>query len=102
LGRAPIPLAPRGAIDNEFFRMADLAKFAHHRARSGTGFQPVSEDPTGKMPVLHKPAEPDCFEAKFALHSLVVDRGVVSSWSADLRRAMAHESGSPIGFLNVA
>jgi len=28
LGRATSRFAPRGAIDNEFFRMADLAKFA--------------------------------------------------------------------------
>jgi hypothetical protein len=41
-------------------------------------------------------------EAKFALHSLVVNHGVVSSWSADSRRAIAHESGYPIGFPNVA
>jgi hypothetical protein len=82
--------------------MADLGTFAHHRARSGTGFQPVSEDPTGKMPVLHKPAEPDCFEAKFAPRSLLIDRGVVSSSSADSRHATAHESGSHFGFPNVA
>jgi hypothetical protein len=41
-------------------------------------------------------------EAKFALHSLVVERGVVSSWSADSPRATAHESGSQFGFTNVA
>jgi hypothetical protein len=41
-------------------------------------------------------------EAKFALHNLVVNDGVVSSWLADSRRAIAHESGPPIGFLNVA
>jgi hypothetical protein len=39
---------------------------------------------------------------KFALHSVVVDHGVVSSWLADPRRAIAHESGSQFGFLNVA
>jgi hypothetical protein len=54
------------------------------------------------MPVLDKPAEPACIKAKFTLHSLLVDHGVESSWSADSRRAIAHESGSPIGFLNVA
>jgi hypothetical protein len=54
------------------------------------------------MPVLHKPTEPACFEAKFVLHSLVVNHGVISSWSADSRRAIAHESGCQIGFLNVA
>jgi hypothetical protein len=32
----------------------------------------------------------------------VVNHGVVSSWSADSRRAIAHESGCPIGFPNVA
>jgi hypothetical protein len=42
------------------------------------------------------------FEARFTLDSLLVDHGVVSSWSAESRRAIAHESGSPIGFLNVA
>ena len=62
--RAPSPLASRDAVDNEFFRMADLAKFA--------------------------------------LHRLLVDPGLVSSWSADSRRAIAHVSGSPIGFPNVA
>jgi hypothetical protein len=70
--------------------------------RSGKGFQPVSEDTTGKMPVLHKPAEPACLEAKFTLHSLLVDPGVVSSWSADSRRAIAHQSVSPTGSPNVA
>jgi hypothetical protein len=38
----------------------------------------------------------------FALHSLVVDHGIVSSWLADSRRAIAHESGSHFGFFNVA
>jgi hypothetical protein len=41
-------------------------------------------------------------EAKFALHGLLVDRGVASSWSADSRQAIAHESSSPISFPNVA
>ena len=53
LGRAPSRLAPRDAIDNEFFEMAD--------------------------------------EAKFALHYLVVNHGVVSSWSADSRRTGSTE-----------
>jgi hypothetical protein len=39
---------------------------------------------------------------KFALHSVVDDHGIVSSWLADSRRAIAHESGSHFGFLNVA
>jgi hypothetical protein len=56
--------APRDAIDNEFFRMVAVVKFA--------------------------------------LHSVVVDHGVVSSWLADSRRTIAHESGSQFGFLNVA
>ena len=64
LGRSPIRVAPRDAVDNEFIRMADLAKFA--------------------------------------LRSLQVDHGLVSSWSTNSRRTIAHESGSPIGFLNVA
>ena len=63
LGRSPIRLAPRDAIDDEFFRMAEVAKFA--------------------------------------LQNLLVDHGLVSSRTADTRRAIAHESGSPIGFLNV-
>jgi hypothetical protein len=41
-------------------------------------------------------------EAKFALHHLVVNDGVVSSWSADSRRAIARESGCQIGFPKVA
>jgi hypothetical protein len=40
--------------------------------------------------------------AKFALHCLAVDHGVVSSWLADSRRAVARESGFQIGFLKVA
>jgi hypothetical protein len=59
--------------------------------RSVTGFQPVSEDRTAKMPVLQKPAEPACLEAKFALHDLVVNDGPVSSWPADSQRAEAHK-----------
>jgi hypothetical protein len=64
LGGAPSGVAPRDAIDNEFFRTDDLAKFA--------------------------------------LLSPVVDHGVVSSWSDNSRRAVAHESGSPIGCPAVA
>jgi hypothetical protein len=41
-------------------------------------------------------------EAKLALLSSVVDYGVLSSSSTDSRRDIAHESRSPIGFLNVA
>jgi hypothetical protein len=41
-------------------------------------------------------------DAKSVLHSLVVKHGVLSSWIADSRRAIAHESGSPICFPNVA
>jgi glycerol kinase len=41
-------------------------------------------------------------EARFALHGLVVKHGVVLSWMADSLRAIAHESGAPIGFLDVA
>ena len=41
-------------------------------------------------------------KAKFALHSLLIDNGVVMSWTADSRCAIAHESGSPIGLPNVA
>jgi hypothetical protein len=41
-------------------------------------------------------------DAKFVLHSLVVKHVVLSSWLADSRRAIAHESDSPIGFPNVA
>jgi hypothetical protein len=41
-------------------------------------------------------------EARFTLHNLLVDHGVVSSWTADSRRAIAHESGSSFGFPNVA
>jgi hypothetical protein len=41
-------------------------------------------------------------EAKFALRSLLVDYGVVLSSPADSRHAIAHESRSPIGFLNIA
>ena len=41
-------------------------------------------------------------EAKFALHSRVVDYGVVLSSPADSRRTVANESGSHIGFPNVA
>jgi hypothetical protein len=64
LGRAPSRLGQRDAIDNEFFRMADLAKFA--------------------------------------LHSLRADHDLVSSWSADSRRALADESGCHVRFPNVA
>jgi hypothetical protein len=64
LGRAPSRLALGDAIDNEFFRMDAVVKFA--------------------------------------LHSVVVDHVVVSSWLADSPRAIAHESGSQFGFLNVA
>jgi hypothetical protein len=63
-GKVSGRLAPHDAIDNEFFRMADLAKFA--------------------------------------LHSKVVNDGVVSSWSADSRRVIAYESGSLFGIPNVA
>jgi hypothetical protein len=41
-------------------------------------------------------------EAKFALHSVLIDHGVLASWSADSQRAIAHESGCHIGFPNVA
>jgi hypothetical protein len=41
-------------------------------------------------------------EAKFALRCVLIDRGVVSSWSADSRRAIAHKSVCQIGFPNVA
>ena len=34
---------------------------------SGTGFQPVSENTTGKMPVPHKAAEPACSIYSFAV-----------------------------------
>jgi hypothetical protein len=64
LGRSPIRLAPRDAIDNEFFRMAD--------------------------------------EAKFAQSCVLIDRGVVSTWSADSRRAITHESVCQIGLPNDA
>jgi hypothetical protein len=35
--------------------------------RSGTGFQPVSENTTGKMPVPLKPVEPACSTYPFAV-----------------------------------
>jgi hypothetical protein len=41
-------------------------------------------------------------DANFTFHSVLVDHGVVSSWTADTRRAIAHESGFPIGFPSVA
>jgi hypothetical protein len=41
-------------------------------------------------------------EARFILDNLVVNHRVVSSRSADSQRAIAHESGSPVGFPNVA
>jgi hypothetical protein len=34
---------------------------------SGTGFQPVSENTKGKMPVPHKAAEPACSIYSFAV-----------------------------------
>ncbi len=37
-----------------------------------------------------------------ALHSLRVDDGFVSSWSAHSRRTIAREPASPFGFLDVA
>ena len=41
-------------------------------------------------------------DAMVALHSLRVDDGFVSSWSAHSRRAIAREPASPFGFLDVA
>jgi hypothetical protein len=41
-------------------------------------------------------------DARFALQSLRVDDGIVSSWSAHSRRAIAREPASPMGFPNVA
>jgi hypothetical protein len=40
--------------------------------------------------------------ANLDLRGLFVDQNVESSSSADSLRATAHESGAPIGFLNVA
>ena len=60
------------------------------------------EGPTGTMPTRHKSAELACLKAKFTLYNLIVNHAVVSSWSADSRRAIAHESGSLIGFPKVA
>jgi hypothetical protein len=72
-------------------------------ARSRTGFQPVSEDPTGKMPVLQKPTEPARLEAKFAVHDLVIVHGVVSACSAEFEaRHRALIRLSQIDFPNVA
>jgi hypothetical protein len=54
------------------------------------------------MPVLHNPAGPASLKAKFTLQNLLVNDGVVSSRSAESRRAIAQKWGSPIGFSSVA
>jgi hypothetical protein len=41
-------------------------------------------------------------DARFTLNSLLVDHGTVSSRTADSRRAIAPESGFPIGIPGVA